>query len=132
VKCYKILLALLVGASVSGCGGNTIRTGALPVLREFYSEFQRGETENASKHICAEIRTSFLVKSSELMKRLNPGNIRINTHSLGSDIGEHYAIVYLEGPGYRKTMEIRIEKIEDTWKICPDSADDLVPNELRT
>lgn len=126
----RVVLALLLIGSTSACGSSEIRAGALPVLQDFYTDFQRGNTERASKHICDRIRDSFLVKSKNLVPKLNPGKIRVNTRSLGSDIGQHYAIMYLETLDSRKTFEIKIDKVGSVWKICPDSADDLVPNDM--
>ncbi len=82
---------------MNGCKGREIKKGVLPVLTEFYRNFQERKIEEASKYLCPEIRRSFLMNSKDMVRKLGPGRIRVNTHSLGSDIGQHYAIVYLEG-----------------------------------
>ena len=133
MKCFrKISAVCLVFVLVNGCKGREIKKGVLPVLTEFYRNFQERNIEEASKYLCPEIRSSFLMNSKDMVRKLGPGRIRVNTHSLGSDIGQHYAIVYLEGPGFRKGAEIRIEKIDSFWMICPEFLDDLIPKDLRS
>lgn len=125
------LVALLFSIALASCGLGPMKSDALPVVNNFYREFQNGNTELASRYVCPEVQDSFLFKSGGLVKLLSPGKIRVNTHSLGSDIGRHYAIVYLESFDSRKTAVVEIEKIADVWKICPSAPEDLVPRTTR-